>query len=40
MLVNTDVFKGYYSSSKFIGVTTATLSSASDLAAIGFPIQL
>ena len=39
ILVNTDVFKGYFSQSWFTAVDTETLTNAEDLDALGFPIQ-
>jgi hypothetical protein len=39
ILVNSDVFKGYFSRSYYTEVNTATLTDASALDALGFPIQ-
>ena len=39
VLVNTDVFKGYFSPTRFTAVDTETLTDAAALDALGFPIQ-
>ena len=39
VLVNTDVFKGYFSDTRYTAVTDATLSSAAALNALGFAVQ-
>lgn len=39
VLVNTDVFKGYFSDTRYTSVTSETLSSAAELNAMGFAVQ-